>query len=115
MSFSLVIVNTYMVFVALSITGVEVMPTSGLIPSPSVEVTDGPKFTNQSGDVVFPSASKAYTLLCWVAMKTTLCTSPLMVTFGRYSGCAYTWPSTVYENSFPNCDDCTLPGLSMVS
>ena len=79
-----------------------VMPISGTIwPQPRSEagtvVTPrllSRKLTCHSGAAFGPallSASKAYTLSCSVATKTTLWVAfPGIATFDRYSGCAYT-------------------------
>src|SRR5277367_6011795 len=46
----------------------------------------------------------------------TLCTPlPGILTFGTYSGCAYTNPSTVCEKSLPNCPPLTSAGVRVVS
>src|SRR5262245_10901287 len=64
-------------------------------------VTDVPRFTDHSA-APERSASKAYTLLCIVATKTTLRVVPPMLTPWAMSGCAYTWPVTGYVHSLPN-------------
>ncbi|PYT16312.1 MAG: hypothetical protein DMG59_10845 [Acidobacteria bacterium] len=99
---SFVIATRYSVPLAGSITGVPVMPISGTIwPQPRSEagtvVTPrllSRKLTCHSGAAFGPallSASKAYTLSCSVATKTTLWVAfPGIATFDRYSGCAYT-------------------------
>ena len=61
------------------------------------------------------SASMAKTLSCSVATYSTLCVPPPMPTFARYRGCAYTVPSTMVVNNFPNFVLLTLAGVRMVS
>src|SRR5262245_13237172 len=99
---------TYIDFVSQSITGVLVMPTSGVIEphrrclaTRSVvawngRASGGSSDTWHSGAGAAPvaSASNAYTLSCSVAAITTSCGEPFIVRPGTYSGCAYTLPST---------------------
>ncbi len=89
--------TTYKVPLAGSMTGVPVIPNSGMIsvPTSSEETVVAPAAApcavvsieaNQSGFALVPpllSASKAYTLSCSVATNTTLCDCPPIVMFGR--------------------------------
>src|ERR1035438_5878766 len=95
-------------------TSLEISPSG---PYNSKEGTELPRLTCHSveiGDMA--SASNAYTLLCMVVTKTTLCVplaaidNPLTT-----SGCEYTWPSTAKTPSLPNADAFTVAGESWVS
>jgi hypothetical protein len=83
------------VSVAGSMTGVPVMPISGVRSPQPLTLLDtavaplGSRLTCHSGAMALvASASNAYTLSFSVATNTTLCTAPLMVRPGRKSGSA---------------------------
>jgi len=103
-------------------TGVDVIPTSGAMNGQAVSLAGTAvapffrKLTCHKGAEGFPYASKAYTLSCSVATKTTSCLPfPGISTPARKSGCAYTSPSTFMVKSFPNCCGLTLRGVSVAS
>src|ERR1700712_2018509 len=91
-----------MVFVAASITGVDVTPCHGLIVPLTGASPDFRSDVCHSG-APLPKlfASNAYTLSCSVATYTTLCLAPLIVTPDITSGSPYAYPSSEYEKSFP--------------
>ena len=106
-------------------TGVPVIPISGWMSQHSpvsplgTVVTPAAglmKLTFQIGELLRPSASKAYTLSCSVDTYTTLRTpTPGMVTLATYSGDACDIPSVWNEKSFPNLDAFTLACVRTVS
>ena len=100
-----VLLTTYRVFDTGSMTGVPVMPTSGLTFPPGLTSDVGVPDGTDVSPAVAPcaasnseachrvrhgeaSASNAYTLSCCVATMTTLCCAPLTLRFGIHSGCA---------------------------
>ena len=104
-------------------TGVGVMPTSGLMNG-HMTSRDGTGVTPRassanavchSGAGTVPLASNAYTLSCSVATKTTVRDAPPIARFATTSGCAYTSPSTRNAASLPKCAASTLRGVSTVS
>src|SRR5204862_7224917 len=85
--------------------GTVVTPAAGLM-----------KLTFQIGELLRPSASKAYTLSCSVDTYTTLRTpTPGIFTLATYSGEAWAIPSVWYENSLPKLDALTFAGVRTVS
>src|ERR1035438_5765776 len=97
------------------------MPTSLAIspsgPYKSRDGTEFPRLTCHNVEICdMASASNAYTLLCMVLTKTTLCVPlPAIDNPVTTSGCEYTWPSTGKTPSLPKADAFTVAGESWVS
>ena len=118
---SLVLATTYNVPVEESITGVLVIPNSGVMvaqsPWPDAASAQGIAVTPAAGLIKLTvhtgvddavSASQAYTESCSVATNTRLCICVPTVTPGIYNGWAKIGPSTGSEKSLPNVDELTF-------
>ncbi len=83
----------------------------GISPGSWVEI-----FHNGEAEALTLSASKAKTLPCSVTTyRTFLVPTPGIATFDKYSGWASTLPSAASSPSFPNFDEFTFAGVSVVS
>ena len=118
--------TTYNVPVEESITGVLVIPNSGVMVEQSFPAASAQgiavipaagliKLACHTGVEETVSASQAYTLLCSVATNTRLWTCVPTVTPGIYNGWAKIGPSTGSEKSLPNVDEFTFAVVRIVS
>lgn len=123
---SLVLATTYSVPVDESITGVLVIPNSGVMVEQSFPAASAQgiavtppaglmKLVCQTGVAEAVSASQAYTELCSVATNTRFRTWVPTVTPGTYKGWAKIGPSTDREKSLPKFDELTFAVVRIVS
>src|SRR5579859_503694 len=111
-----------MVFDEASITGVEVMPISGVRSAGSLTSVGDTvvtpverKLTCHNWTHEGESASNAYTLSCSVAIYTTFRVCPPTFRLATYSGVEYTYPSTAHVNSAPKVELFTVEVVSAYS